>query len=442
MGQKLEQQLTQSQALVLTPAMKIALKILELPVLELGSYLQELVLANPVVELAHSDVQAPEWRSGIPYHRGDGGEEDASTWDIPDPSGHDLYNEVAEQLFWSTPPGSLRQSALYLVGNLEPDGYLRIPLPELAETVGASIEEMQQALAVVQACDPAGVGARSLQECLLLQATRRYGLRHPVTELLQKHWDVLRHPSLSRISRTLKISPAEANSLLQAIRKLNPVPASGRIARTPAHYLYPDLIAQKDAHGTITLDWAQDAYPRLQYVTEYLQMTKTVRDSQARQFLSRAVTEARWIEQALRQRQKTVMTVTSYIVKRQAGYCFERDALEPLSIKDVAHVTALHESTVRRAISGKILQCPRGLIPISSLLCESLSVAETTSIDMIKSLIRNLILEENPHTPLSDAEIAKRMTALGIPMARRTVAKYRQELGFAATAQRRQPMAE
>ena len=434
---KLEQHLTQSQTLKLSPAMKISLRILELPALELGSYLEELLVANPVVELRHPDppvLSDSGWartRSADP--------EDDPRGDIPGP-GQNLYDALAEQVRWNTAPGAIRQHALFIVGNLDPDGYLRVPLSTLKDALHTSLDALTKALRVVQECDPAGIGARSLQECLWLQAEHRYGREHPVTQLLEQRWDLLRHPSLSRLSRALKVSMEDACQLLHAVRRLHPTPGYTVSTGDRPAYLWPDLVAYQDHTGAVIVEVINEAQPRIQFVPEYLQLRTRAVDPRTTRFLSQALTQARWLDRALRRRYQTLLTVVSYMVTRQQDFCLRSGALQPLTIKEIARAAGIHESTVRRAISGKVLHCTRGLILVTALLCESIAWSDTTSIDMIKSLIRDAIVQENPTMPMSDARIAKLLAARGIPVARRTVAKYRQELGFPATAQRRRPI--
>lgn len=432
---RLEPQVIQSPELRLSPSMQVSLRVLELPSLDLAAYLEELLLGNPVVELTFPEPSADNRGFLQGSSRTAHGE---YATELAAPLEDTLYAQLSEEIHLTHPPGHPRDDLLYLVGNLRPDGYLDTSLTELTKLRGCPIDHWEWALGKIQDMDPAGVGARSLQECLLLQAVRQFGREHLLTRMVSQNWDDLTHLSLGRLARRLKVSSDQVITLFTQLSTLNPVPGASLGNNQPVEILYPDLVAGRDLHGTVDVEPVREYLPRVRLIPEYLTMKQTSSDRTIRSFLTQSVTEVRCVERALKLRIETLVTVASHMASRQIGFLFEQLPLEPLTVREVAHATGLHESTVRRAIAGKMLQTPATVIPLKSLLCESLAESPHVSIDRAKRLIRALIGAESPYDPLSDSQIARRLQHQGLPIARRTVAKYRQELGYDSREIRRQ----
>ncbi|PSR30784.1 MAG: RNA polymerase sigma-54 factor [Sulfobacillus benefaciens] len=434
LNHQLEDRLNQSQNLAMTPQMVVSLKVLALSGPDLASYLQELLLDNPVVELTHPDYARALDYSGITWAKNAA----KDPTDIADPQNHDLYSYVEEQIRLMLPLGNCRQYALFIAGNLNPDGYLRMSTRELAQAIKVSEADLFPALRVVQQCDPAGIGARSLQECLYLQALRRFGASHLLTQILQYHWDALKSPSPSRLAKTLKLTNQRALEILQDLRLLQPKPGAAFGPGAPVMTGYPDIQMSCRPKGEVAVEVLKDSQPSLSYVPEYKRLSKTAQDPAVTDFLAQSLKQARWVQKALRERQSTLQTVGSLMVVRQRGYCCQNEPLLPLTVKEMSQTLGFHESTIRRAIADKILICPRGFLPLSSLLCEPATFDHSVSVAMIKDCIQCMIRGEDPAHPLSDAAIAHQLEKRGVWVARRTVAKYRQELGLLAAHQRRQ----
>ncbi|MCY0879593.1 MAG: RNA polymerase factor sigma-54 [Firmicutes bacterium] len=427
--QHLEPTLSQVQTLTLSAAMMLSLKVLELPTVDLAAYLHEVIDANPVVEVI--DAPEPPWakRSGARY---DDEEDDLSQ--IPDERDTLLADDLKLQLACLGLPRRERDQVEFLIDNLDPDGYLRVPLVELAEHHRCSLHELEAALASLWSFEPAGVGARNLAECLWLQAQRRWGSEHRATRLLQRGMPPSGRWTLSWVAEALKISPAEAVAVLNDLKLLNPRPFTPQGGRAP--YLVPDVLASRTKNGGLRVEVVRDHYPLLRYDPEYLRLRREMTDPAVRRFLAAAVRQAAWVERALSQRVRTLATVSQILVKAQEAYCFDGAPLVALTVKSVAAATGFHESTVRRAVWGKVLACPRGLISLAALFCEALPASES-SIDAVRRVMEELIQQESPAEPLSDAQIACRLKDLGMPVSRRTVAKYRQEMNIPASWQRR-----
>jgi RNA polymerase sigma-54 factor len=427
--QRLEQVPHQVQNLTLTADVLLSLKVLELSATELTAYLHKVVEGNPVVELVEPERGSAPMR--IPW-RSD--EDVDAVLEVPDDRSDEIYDDLKQQVAWLLPAGPERDRACFLIDNLDPDGYLRIPLSDLQKKGGCTVSDLQQALEIVWQCEPAGVGARDLTECLQLQAARRWGENHPVTRLLREQTDVLTHLTVPRIARALHISINEARDVLAQLKLLRPRPYVERGGR--GVYMTPDIIATRGSDGEIMVEVLRDQYPGLRYVPEYLNLRKTTRDRRVYQFLTEALRQAQVVEQALARRTVTLGVVSRCLVQAQAGYCFDGRPLNPVMVKDVAQATGFHESTIRRTVAGKVLSCPRGLLPLAHLFCEPVNQM-TVSTDAVKTAIRHLVQAESPDAPLSDMEISQRLQAMGMAVSRRTVAKYRLELGIPTSLQRR-----
>ncbi len=431
-GQYLEQQLNQTQNLALTPAIMLSLKVLQLPLDELTQFLKERALANPVIDITDGERFVSGYSGYRSYERS--GDYDNP---IPDRSPLSLYNYLDQQTVFVTQDAKQERLVRFIIGNLEPDGYLRTPLAELANIYGESASALEEALDVVQQCDPPGVGARTLPECLWLQTSRRYGPDHLLARIIKDHWVLLKHASAKRLAQALKIAPAQAGEVIKLLKTLTPNPFS-LADGAPTDYVQPDILAMRHANGEIVIEFNRDIYPSLQYVPEYLQIKKRSHDPSVQSFLGEAFREARTLERALSQRAQTLIRVARSMVRMQAAFCFDDAPLSPLTVKSVAGDTGFHESTVRRAVAHKWIQCSQGIFPLSHLLCEAIVMSSDASVDLVKKNIRLMIADEDRRKPLSDAQISLRLAQHGVPVARRTVANYREQLGLLPSPQRRE----
>ncbi len=427
----LQQQMSQTQSLVLTPSMILSLHVLQLPAAELEEYLRQETEANPVIDVRSPDLSF----SPSPSVRSQGGSGITGTaYDIPDRPQNSLYDDLTQQISWLPLSPEIRQAACYLIGNLDPDGYLRVPWEEIVRTAVIPIAVLNGALDAIHACDPPGVGARNVQECLWLQSCRKFGKEALVTQLIEQCWPQVLHPRPSALARMLKVGIAEVSAALAELTRLSLEPGAV-LDTSPIDYIQPDLLAARTA-GILRVEINPGVHPRLQDVAEYTEMKRQARDPQVQAFLRGALIQAGWLKKALRMREETLLAVAEVIIRQQEGFCFGLHPLLPLGVKMVAQQTGFHESTVRRAIAGKAVQVPRGIILLPRLLSEAVAVS-TTSVDMILNAIREAIARENPAHPLSDADIARLLAHSGTPLARRTVAKYRTQLGFPPSSERR-----
>ena len=466
-------QLRQSQQLVMTPQLTQAIKLLTLSNLEVEAVIAEEVAKNPLLE-----VGASEDSDSAPVEPGDdaavlsltdelipggGGEDDRpldydfneqaletdSVSDVGASSGGgefdferieatetSLAEHLLAQLHGSSGPSALL--AEILVQQLDPNGYLTTPLADIASDAGATRTEAEEALAAVQDLDPPGVGARSLSECLALQAKAadRYD---PAMARLIDNLDLLAKGRMNDLKRICGVDEEDLADMISELRAYDPKPGS-RYGSEGAEQVTPDVFVRRTAAGySVELNTA--ALPRLLVNRRYYQELKTgPQDRNSKAWLSECLASANWLVRALDQRARTIVKVVSEIVKTQQGF-FERgaEALKPLTLKQVAEAIEMHESTVSRVTSNKYLLCDRGLLELkyffSSGVASTGGEGEGASAEAVKTAIRDIV--EREAEILSDDAIAALLKQRGFDCARRTVVKYRESMGIGSSVQRR-----
>ncbi|HEY2067482.1 MAG TPA: RNA polymerase factor sigma-54, partial [Gemmatimonadaceae bacterium] len=345
------------------------------------------------------------------------------------------------------------------IGNINEDGYLACGLEKIVEGVNESVQkvaeeaereltdmqlyslpEAEEMLAVIQSLDPPGVGARDLRECLMLQL-REAGLEHSVPfRLVRDCFDELIAHRWSEISKRFGISPADVQKAADEIAKLDPKP--GLVYSDASdNYIIPDLIVDKiDGKYHVFLNDAN--LPRLKLSKAYQEIARDKKkfDGENKEFISNKLNSANWMIQAIEQRRQTMLKVMNYIVERQREF-FEKGVqfLKPLTLREVAEVINMHESTVSRVTNEKFVQTPRGVLPLKFFFSSGLSTTagEDVSARGIKAQIQKLVADENPKHPLTDQAIVNILKETGVQIARRTVAKYRDQLGVLSARMRK-----
>ena len=467
-------QLRQSQQLVMTPQLTQAIKLLTLSNIELEAAIAEEVAKNPLLEVGSSDEsegggdevqeEAPAPALTDELIPGGGGEDDRpldydfneqaletdSFADVAAPSGDgegfdfdrieacetSLCEHLMAQLRGASGPAALLAQAI--VQQLDENGYLTVALADIASDAGASRAEAEQALKLVQDLDPPGVGARSLSECLALQAKAadRYD---PAMARLIDNLDLLAKGRMNDLKRICRVDEEDLTDMVRELRAYDPKPGSSFIA-AGSEQVSPDVFVRKTRDGySVELNGA--ALPRLLVNRRYYQELKSgPQDKASKAWLSECLASANWLVRALDQRARTIVKVVSEIVKRQQGF-FDHGAesLKPMTLRQVADAIEMHESTVSRVTSNKYLLCDRGLLELkyffSSGVASSDGEGEGASAEAVKTAIRDIIDRESD--VLSDDAIAALLKQRGFDCARRTVVKYRESMAIGSSVQRR-----
>ncbi len=500
---KLRLDLRLSQKLIMTPQLQQAIKLLQLSRLELQQTLTQHLMENPMLEEVQAEVEdgpaadEQDWmesRNGLesspskteveepPPEGKESAEELSSTnWEdyydsdrrggdveYPSSSQDDLpsYDQTVvkptsleDHLLWQLALSGLTDAekaiGRHLIGNLDDDGYLRTPLEEVAQGAGVQEKEVESVLRNIQSFDPAGVGARDLRECLLIQLgyldrrpigsvqDRRTGVKGSLVEaIVSDHLKDLEKKHYSRIAKALGATVEEVFSATQVIEGLEPKP--GRPYFVPDNYvIVPDVFVVKNEGEWVVL-LNDDGLPRLRISSYYKQLMSKQKESSetTRAYMEEKLRGAQWIIRSIEQRNKTIVRVVQSIVKFQEPF-FDKgvDFLKPLVLKQVAEDIGMHESTISRVTANKYLYCPQGMLQLKFFFNTGIQRSDLDG-DMLSSvtvreMIRKMVVEEDAQHPLKDQEIAARLRRNNIMIARRTVAKYRSEENIPSASQRK-----
>src|SRR3989454_294260 len=350
-----------------------------------------------------------------------------------------LADHLEEQLRFVAEDAAVRRIGAEIIGNLDEDGYLRAELEEIAQRCNATAEEVTRVLELVQGFDPPGVAARSIQECLLLQL-KRDPLPDPVSvEIIEAYFDDLSRRRYQDIARAMKLPVDRIMESVEEIMRLEPKPGR-RFGGNDSRYIVPDVFVYKLGNDyTIVLN--EDGIPRLRVNSLYRSLLRGAGSGdEAKQYVEQKLRSALWLIKSVDQRQRTLRKVTQSIVKFQREF-LDRGLphLRPLSLRDVGEDIGMHESTISRVTTNKYVETPQGLFELKFFFHSGIASGdgEMVSSVSVKKMIQDLLAAEDPAKPQSDQEVAQALQKRGLTIARRTVAKYREELGILPSHQRR-----
>ena len=496
MGPRLD--LRQSQSLVMTPQLQQAIKLLALSNLEIETFIGEALEANPLLDIGETaptaeaiaedarrttletspidqligegraaddrplDIDASaldtdrdtgDFDTAQPAPRemafdgeaasgGSGGE--APDIDEQGGAGETLAQHLHAQIGAAARDPRLGFIARFLIDQLDEAGYLPLPLSEIAGELDIPQAEAEAALALVQTLDPTGVGARSLAECIALQA-READRYDPAMARLIDNLDLVARGELARLRRMCGVDEEDFADMLAELRGYDPKPGLA-FGGSPTSPVVPDILISPRADGGWNIAINQANLPRLIVNRSYyVELKGTCADKGSRGWLSEKLADANWLVKALDQRQKTILKVASEIVRQQDGF-FRHGVsqLKPLTLRTVAEAISLHESTVSRVTSNKYLLCDRGTYELKYFFTSGVASSdggEAVSAEAVKAAIRQLIEAEDAKAILSDDALVDLLKARGFDLARRTVAKYREAIGLGSSVQRRRQKA-
>ena len=487
--------LRQSQSLVMTPQLQQAIKLLALSNLEIEGFIAEELERNPLLEAGGSEDEGPgdsepefaeprdepadaselltaggdaageaaldvDFATETFHHdspadalggmdgslglgaTGGGAPEDGPDFDSLADTAESLADHLMAQAGAAIDGRDLFIAA-HLIDQIDECGYLTVPLLEVATRLEVPLARVEAVLRVIQSFDPTGVGARSLAECIALQAKEadRYD---PCMARLIDHLDLVARGDLARLRRLCNVDDEDLADMIRELRGYDPKPGL-RYGGEPAPAVVPDLfVAQRGGGWAIELNGA--TLPRLLVNRAYyVELSSGGRNKASKAWLSDCLASANWLVKALDQRQRTIIKVASEIVKQQEAFFLKGvEHLRPLTLRQVADAIGMHESTVSRVTSNKYLSCARGLFELKYFFTSAIQSAdggEAVSAEAVKSAIRALIAAEDPKKILSDDTLVELLNAKGFDIARRTVAKYREAMGIGSSVQRRRQKA-
>jgi RNA polymerase sigma-54 factor len=348
-----------------------------------------------------------------------------------------LTDHLDEQLRFATEDPTIRRIGTEIIGNLDEDGYLRADVGEVAERCGVSADEVEKVLVMIQGFDPPGVAARSIQECLLIQLKSDPNPDPVSVEIVEQHFDDLSRRRYPDIARALKLPLDRIMESVEEIMGLEPKPGR-RFGGSDSRYIVPDVVVHKmGSEYVVVLN--EDGIPRLRVNSLYRSLLRNSGD-EARQYVEQKLRSAVWLIKSVDQRQRTLRKVTQSIVKFQREFLDKGlPYLRPLSLRDVGEDIGMHESTISRVTTNKYVETPQGLFELKFFFHSGIAsgTGEMVSSVSVKKMIQDLLANEDPSKPLSDQEVAQILKGRGLVIARRTVAKYREELGILPSHQRR-----
>lgn len=449
--------LTQTQKLIMTPELRQAITILQLSALELDQYIEKELLENPLLDREEKALEEPETSEELEHN-------DEIDWDeYFQSSGFDSSNFPKEkkekpdydnfisqapslqehlmfQLHLSSGSKKIFKIGEFLIGNIDKRGYLTVDISETAQFLKVEDREVEEALKLIWTFDPSGVGARNLKECLLIQLEHRGIKDQKLTDLINNHLKDIADARYNRIAESLGITLTQVQRLRDIIITLDPKPARNFSSMIDTQYIIPDATIKKvdDEYVVIMND---SSSPQLSINSYYRSLLLSEdKESNISKFLSNRFDSALWLIKSIEQRRITLSRVINSIVKVQRDFFdYGLTCLKPLTLKEVADMIDVHESTVSRAINGKYVQTPRGVFPLKFFFQTGLDNVNgtATSTESIKKTIEDIIYAEDPHKPLSDQKIADKLKQKGIIISRRTVAKYRDEMGIPSSTKRK-----
>ena len=480
-------QLKLGQQLTMTPQLQQAIRLLQLPALELQAHIRELLETNVmlepvdegegtgVFEAPAEEAQGQSAQQAQEHHDGDSrseagerpeensvevldegwGEQSVGPAETPWNSDDDERQQefadasgqsLQEHLLWQLELAKLEARELAIaraiVDSISDDGYLTESIEEIAAMLRPELEvdsaEVEAVLAGVQALDPPGVGARSVGECIELQL-RQLDPATPgfntAIQIARHHLELVAEREHSLLRRELRATDEEIASALALVRSCHPRPGS-TVSTGAAEYVVPDVFVRRTDHG-----WAVEinsaTLPRVRLNNSYASL---IGRNASHASMRAQLQEARWLLKSLEIRHETLIKVARSIVERQQAFLEHGDEhMRPMILKDIAEAVGMHESTISRVTSGKYMHTPRGVFELRYFFSSQVEGADGsgTSSTAIRAKIRKLVKEEDTENPLSDGRIAELLSGEGIPVARRTVAKYREAMGIAPSNERR-----
>jgi len=476
------------QTLSMTPQLQQAIRLLQLSSLELQTEIQQALEENPLLQLADDAGEsvpeltaAPTAEEQVAESRNEEtpsvDDTRADQTDIPDELNmdaewEDIYDTrssnsdssgdnssflenqesadsgLQEHLLWQIRMSNLssidKQIAETLIGSLDEAGYLCDSLEEifaiLSHELPIELEDIETVLKYIQRLDPVGVGARDLRECMLVQLSQfpETRLLLKTRQLVEKNLDLMERRDYKEIQKRLKIDHAELEEMILLLRSLQPRPGSAYSASSP-DYIVPDVFVRKfKGHWVVSLN--AQVTPNLQINQFYADMLGQVKSESDTSYFKTNLQQARWLIRSVESRNSTLLGVAKAIVERQSAFMqYGEQAMKPLVLRDIAEELEMHESTISRVTTNKYMHTPRGVFEFKYFFSSQVDTDTgfSCSSTAIRAMLKKLIAEESPASPLSDNQLTNLLNQQGINVARRTVAKYREAMSIPPSHERK-----
>lgn len=436
--QQLGQQQKQVQKLAMTQQLQQSIQMLQYNTEDLYRFLESKALENPLI-----DVKVEGDYLETPIRTKNNSSNFQSTENnylnqIPDNS-LSLFESLLEQVHLNYRDTYLRQLIIFLIEYIDVNGYLTITLDSAAELTGATDIQMLDALVLLQQLDPAGVGARDLQECLMLQIERDHEAPDLAYIVIEEEFENFANRKWKEIAQRYQVELPVIQKIHDYVQSLSPFPGAA-FGEGAEQYINPDLVV-KLTDGVLEVLSTRSGAPKIEFQQHYFERMKETGDKEVKKYLTEKKAEFDWIKRSVAQRGDTILRVGTEIVRRQQDFfLLPERPLKPLILKEIAEALDIHESTVSRTVNGKYLETQFGIFELKTFFTTALpqsgGEADQSAAD-VQSRIKQIVDEEDKSKPLSDQKIVDLLAAEETKLSRRTVAKYRDLLGIASSSKRK-----
>lgn len=444
----------QTQKLSMTPELIQAIQILQYNNQELNEYIDKELLENPILESEYhkeSDTEIDIDSLRDQLIQADENVEAYKQWESHSTSDEYSYeNFVAfnytltefliEQLHFSSLKGQDAEIGRYIIENIDDNGYLSMSLEEICSVLDVDLDSCERVLDLIHTFEPSGVGARDLNECLIIQLASLGELTDEIEFIISNRLKDLADNKYTLISKEVGISLTEVQEIADLIKTLEPKPGRGFDSDNSIKYILPDIYVE-ETNGEYIVSANDGSTPSLHISSYYNSLTEEAKsDKELSNYLNNRFNSAMWLMKSIEQRKKTIYNVASAIVQFQNDFFAKGERfLKPLTLKQIAETVGVHESTVSRAINGKYMQCPRGVFELKYFFTGGILNEDGSGVssNSIKSMIKEFVDAEDDKKPLSDSKISEMLHEKGIDISRRTVAKYRDDIGILPSSKRR-----
>ncbi|WP_044338278.1 RNA polymerase factor sigma-54 [Rossellomorea aquimaris] len=433
----------QQLKLQMTQQLSQAITILQYSTMELNAYLEAKQLENPLIQLEPPKLDPLHQREPYTYKRNSGNHEDTVDWyeyvSVPKRT---LADALSVQLNLKSLTSFDRKVMEELIYSLDDNGYLRVDEESFLQTHGLERAQLDHYINRLQELEPAGIGARSLQECLSLQLQKKADVPSLVAMIVDNHFQAFAEKKWKAIAKDLGVELKDIQQAADFIQHCNPRPGS-KYSQQIAEYIIPELVVHVIDGNNVTVSLYDGTTVNVSYNEEYTDFLKHHPDKEVQSYLQEKEQDFQWLLQSLRQRKQTILKVGKMLVEKQKAF-FQKgpSAIQPLTLKQVADEIDVHESTISRAVKGKYMQTPYGIFELkyfftSAIKSVRLEDSEAASARTVKNELQKLIDEEDKKKPLSDQKIVNILLDKGYDVSRRTIAKYRDQMGITSSTMRK-----
>ncbi|WP_428911044.1 RNA polymerase factor sigma-54 [Niallia sp. Krafla_26] len=430
----------QTVKLAMTQELKQAITLLQYSSIELYEFLENKALENPLMQVETTNVEVMDPRYDRVKKTKNTSQTDRQTWleQIANKDKTTIRDFAKQQINFTLYDNQMRRVLLFLLNSLDENGYIQISMEEVASILSVPIEVARQALEVIHSLEPAGIGARNLQECILLQIDTGNEFNDLAIKIIDEYFSLFAEKRWKQIAKELKVELTQIQEVYDYVQTLNPRPGSD-FQTDHTTYIVPDVVIKWEGEE-LTVSIYDGSLPKIQFNESYFRQFQSNSDEKVKRFLQEKQQDFQWMLKSIEQRKETILKVTLKIVEKQPDY-FRRgpDHLKPLTMKEISEELGIHESTVSRTVREKYAQTPFGTVELKSFFSSTIKTtsAEETSSTRVKKEIQQLIDSESKAKPLSDQDLVGLLKQSGMIVSRRTIAKYRDQLGIPSSSKRK-----